>query len=158
MALADSDQEMPQDAMVILAALVSRVEALVVASMLEAAGILVTVGGAGHASVEVNSLVLGGHRLWVPLSQHRAASEILIEVLGDEEWGFSYGLRRAMLRVAGFWVTLSAASTLAVVAMGGVPMSALLLAPLGAVTVPVNPQGRGDYFLHPDTGTDDPPA
>lgn len=158
MAFADSDQDMPQDAMVILAALVSRVEALVVASMLEAAGILVNIGGAGHASVEVNSLALGGHRLWVPLSQHRAASEILIEVLGDEEWGFSYGLRRAMLRVAGLWVALSAATMLAGAALGALPLSALLLAPLTAVTIPVNPQGRGDYFLHPDAGTDDPPV
>ena len=71
------------DAMVVVAALVSRVEALVTASMLEAAGIMVHVGGAWHASVKVNSLALGGHRLWIPASQHEAASAILLEVLGD---------------------------------------------------------------------------
>ena len=95
--------DQPMDAMVTLAALVSRSEALVVASMLEAAGVQVFVGGAGHASVEVNSLALGGHRLWVPAAQHLHASRVLREVLGEEEWGFSYGLRRAVLRVCRGW-------------------------------------------------------
>ena len=137
------------DAMVILAILVSRVEALVVGSMLEAAGILVHVGGAGHASVEVNSLALGGHRLWVPTCQHLAASQILIEVLGEDEWSFSYGVRQSILRVAGFWVIVTSAFTLAAAALGAVPISAVLLAPLAAFGLPVNPQGRGDYYLHP---------
>ena len=60
MAPAQSDDGMPQDAMVIVAALVSRVEALVIASMLEAAGIQVCVGASGHASIEIISLGLGG--------------------------------------------------------------------------------------------------
>ena len=144
--------------MVILAALVSRVEALVVASMLEAAGILVHVGAAGHASAEVNSLALGGHRMWVPASQHLIASEILLEVLGENEWSFSYGLQRAVLRVVGVWVVFYSACMLTGAMIGAVPYSTLVLAPLGAVTVPVNPQGRGDYFLHPDAGVDDTPA
>ncbi|HVR90055.1 MAG TPA: hypothetical protein VHG29_03030 [Novosphingobium sp.] len=140
--------------MVVLAALVSRIEALVVASMLEAAGVLVHIGGAGHASVEINSVALGGHRLWVPASQHLAASEILLEVLDDEEWSFSFGLRKAVLRVVGVWVATYSAMILAAVTMGAFPVSALLLAPFGALAFPVNPQGRGDYYLHPSAGDD----
>ena len=140
------------DAMVILAALVSRVEALVVASMLEAGGIPVHVGGAGHASVAVNSLALGGHRLWVPAAQHRAASDLLLEVLGEEEWGFCYGLRRAMLRVVALWAGVAFCNVAALVWLGMVPAAMLATVPLSALSAPVNPQGRGDYFLHPDAG------
>jgi hypothetical protein len=123
---------------------------LVVASMLEATGILVDVGALGHASVEVNSLVLGGHRLWVPDFQHREASEILLEVLGEKEWAFSYGLQRAVFRMVGF-VTVWYAALFAMMAWSGAAsVWTILMAPLNAVSLPVNPQGRGDYFLHPD--------
>lgn len=135
------------DAMVIVAALVSRVEALVVASMLEAGGVQVCVGGAAHASVEVNSLVLGGHRLWVPASQHRLASDLIFEVLGQDEWSFSYGARRAVLRAAAFWTGFTALVTLIPWAFGSGPFAAILLSPLGVIGMPVNPQGRGDYYL-----------
>ena len=135
------------DAMVIIAALVSRVEALVLASMLEAGGIIVAVGGAAHASVAVNSLALGGHRLWVPASQHRAASGLIREVLGQQEWTFSYSARRAMLKAVGFWTAIYAASAAIAWAYGSLPFAAILLSPLGVLTMPVNPQGRGDYYL-----------
>lgn len=139
----------PEDAMVILAALVSRVEALVVASMLEAGGIQVHVGAAAHASVDLNSVCLGGHRLWVPAVQHRAASELLFEVLGHEQWAFSKGLQRAVARFAGAWAALWTAS--AAVAVGfGAPWYFLVLAPFNCLTIPVNPQGRGDYYLAAD--------
>jgi hypothetical protein len=136
------DDELPEDAMVTVAALVSRVEALVVASMLEAGGILVHVGGAAHASAEVNTAALGGHRLWVPASQHMAASE--------EEWAFSRGLQRAVLRFAGAWAGLSTAAALVICSLGKAPMLWALMAPFSALTIPVNPQGRGDYYLHAD--------
>lgn len=141
------DAEQYSDAMVIVAALVSRVEALVVASMLEAGGIQVYVGGAAHASVEINSLALGGHRVWVPASQHRAASELLVEVLGKEQWAFSKGLQRAVLRFIGAWAGLWSLCA-AFGTLFGAPLYSILLAPLGALTIPVNPQGRGDYYLH----------
>lgn len=143
------ETEQPCDAMVIVAALVSRVEALVVASMLEGGGIQVHVGGAAHASAEINSLALGGHRLWVPASQHRAASKLLIEVLGKEQWAFSKGLQRAVLRFIGAWAGLWAFCAV-IGTLFGAPLYSILLAPLSALTIPVNPQGRGDYYLQRD--------
>lgn len=136
--------------MVLLAALVSRVEALVVGSMLEAAGILVDVGATHHASASVNSLALGGHRLWVPDFQYLEASEILLEVLGEEEWGFSRGLQRAVFRVAGFWALCYAAFLALASSAGLVTIFEIVEAPFAVLSVPVNPQGRGDYFLHPE--------
>jgi len=141
--------EMPvaPDAMVQLAVLVSRPEALVVASMLEANGVPVFVGASAHASVSINSLALGGHALWIPACEHYAATKLLIEVLDDDEWGFSFGLRRAVLRFIGFWSGLNAAITLPFVITGALPAAALLAVPLSLLSVPVNPQARGDYYL-----------
>ena len=50
----------------LLAIIVSRSEALVVVSMLNAAGIIVDVGALQHASVSINPLALGHYRLMVP--------------------------------------------------------------------------------------------
>lgn len=141
-------RDLPDDAMVTIAALVSRVEALVLASMLEAGGILVHIDGAAHASVAVNSLALGGHRLRIPASQHEAASALMIEVLSKEPWTFSYGLQRAVLRFVGAWVALWTTCALTLWGLGQTSFVWVLLAPLNAVTVPVNPQGRGDYYLY----------
>lgn len=145
-------KEPADDAMIVVAALVSRVEALVTASMLEAAGILVHVGGACHAGVEVNSLALGGHRLWIPASQHEEASAVLLEVLGDDEWSFSFGLRWAVLRMMALWGALSLAMAFGGVWVGVVTLPETLLAPLAALWLPANPQGRGDYYLCGEDG------
>lgn len=141
--------------MVTLATLVSRVEALVVASMLKAAGVQVHVGGAAHSSVAVNSLALGGHRLWVPAGQWRYATDLLLEVLGEEEWGFSPGLQRAVWRFLGLWVGLNAIILAPLLLFAEVPAITLLTAPLAVLVVPVNPQGRGDYYLAEDEPGDD---
>lgn len=63
-----------------IAILVSRVEALCLADMLRVEGILVHVGGDAHASVQVISLALGGHRIMVPVSQYAHASDLIREV------------------------------------------------------------------------------
>jgi hypothetical protein len=139
--------DQPDDAMVVVAALVSRVEALVVASMLDAAGIQVHVGGAAHASVQVNSVALGGHRLWVPVAQHHAASELLLEVLGEDEWAYCFGLRRVVLRVLAVWVGLVVASYGVGFVIGALAIFDLWIFPLSALSLPVNPHGRGDYYL-----------
>jgi hypothetical protein len=144
--------EQDGDAMVIVAALVSRVEALVVASMLEAEGIFVHIGGAAHASVSLNSLALGGHRLWIPASQHRVASDLLLEVLGKEEWAFCPGLRRAVVKLMAVWLVPMAIIATMGIWFGEFPVAEILLFPLSAFSLPVNPQGRGDYYLADDDG------
>lgn len=141
--------EFDTDAMVIVAALVSRVEALVVASMLEAGGIDVTIGAAGHTSVEFNSIALGGHRLWVPATQHLAASNLLLEVLRKEEWSFCFGLQRVILRMAALWGAIGVLTVAVGVWLGTLSPLLLIVAPLNFLTLPTNPQARGDYYLAP---------
>ena len=141
--MADADP----DAMVIVAALVSRVEALVVASMLEAGGIDVTIGAVGHTSVALNSLALGGHRLWVPEMQHLAASNLLLEVLGNDPWSYCYGLQRAILWMAALWGGIGVLTVAIGVWFGTIAPLWLIVAPLNALTLPTNPQARGDYYL-----------
>lgn len=143
----DGEAHRHEDAMVCLAILVSRPEALVVASMLEANGVPVCVGAQAHAGVSVNSLALGGHRLWIPAIHHAIASDLLDEVLGEEEWAFSHGLRRAVLRSMGLWAACNIVPGILAVYAGILPAFVLLAFPLTALTVPVNPQGRGDYYL-----------
>jgi hypothetical protein len=138
------------DAMVVIAIVVSRVEALVLVSSLEAAGILAVAGGVHHASVEVISLALGGHRISVPASQWQEASTILRELGADREWQFCEGLRRAVLRFLALWVALYGATMALAVAMGSLPAWSLAAVPFAALTVPVNPQGRGDFYLAPE--------
>lgn len=120
------------------------------ASMLEANGIPVCVGASGHGSAEVNSLALGGYRLWIPASHHRIATELLIEVLDENEWEFSKGLRRAVLKFLALWGALQAGIAAIMIAVAGAPAMVLLAVPLDLLMVPVNPQARGDYFLYPD--------
>ena len=143
------DSRSDPDAMMVIAILVSRVEALAMASMLEAAGIHVRIDGVHHASVEVNSIALGGHRLWVPAVQHEEASAIVREVGLPDSWQFCPGLRRAIWRFLGLYlgtITLFAAPA---IVSGLLPLSSVLGIPLAGLTVPVSPQGRGDYYLAP---------
>lgn len=135
------------DAMVVIAIIVSRVEALVLVSALEACGIVAIVGGVHHASVEVNSLALGGHRVSVPAAQWQEASAILREIGADRDWQFSEGLRRAVLRFLALWAGLYGAAMTLTVAAGVFPAWALAGISFAALTVPVNPQGRGDFYL-----------
>ena len=136
------------DAMVTIAIVVSRVEALVLVSILEAEGILAFAGGVHHASVEVNSLALGGHRISVAASQWAEASAILREAGADRGWQFSEGLRRALLRFLALWLGLYASALALSVAAGALALWELAYLPFAAV-VPVNPQGRGDFYLAP---------
>lgn len=92
-------------------------------------------------------MALGGHRLLVPHVQHYEASVILLEVLGDDEWSFSCGLRGAVLRLAALWCSVNFASLMLAV-LAGAPISILVGAPISVLAMPVNPQGRGDYYLH----------
>ena len=135
------------DAMVIIAIVVSRVEALVLVSVLEAEGILVVAGGVHHASVEVNSLALGGHRIMVPASQWEEASAILREAGANRDWQFCTGVRRAVLRFLAVWLGLNGVVMAMGTAAGVFGAWWILGLPFSALTVPVNPQGRGDFYL-----------
>jgi hypothetical protein len=134
------------DAMVAIAILVSRVEALCLASMLEAAGVHVVIGGDRHASVEVISLALG-HRIWVPASQAAVASAVIRESKHIEGWRPSIGLRWAVLRFVSGYTALCGAMFAWGITIGAFPLVILLSLLLVPFTVPVNPQGRGDYYL-----------
>jgi hypothetical protein len=134
--------------MVVIAWIVSRVEALVLVSALEAAGIIARADGIHHASVAVNSLGLCGHRIWIPAAQLDEASAVIREIGIERNWEFSPGLQRVVLRfiaiLLGIWAPLFGAG----IASGGMSvLLALVWWPLQAISFPVNPQGRGDYYL-----------
>jgi hypothetical protein len=144
------DEPAHDDAMVVIAIVVSRVEALVLVSVLEAEGIIAVAGGVHHASVEVNSLALGGHRIAVPASQWAEASAILREAGSDRDAAFCTGLQRAVLRFLGIWFCVYG-GVAALVALGSAfPLWVIASIPL-AMAVPVNPQGRGDFYLAAET-------
>ena len=71
---------MSDDAMVVVANLVSRSEALTIAALLDSAGIAVHVGGEHYAGATLNILAIGGFRLTVPASQWAKASDLLRDV------------------------------------------------------------------------------
>jgi hypothetical protein len=72
---------------------------------------------------------------------------VLLEVLGEDEWSFSFGARRAVLRFLGLFGGIGLVTGLGGVLLGAWGLGAALLSPLGAISFPVNPQGRGDYYL-----------
>jgi hypothetical protein len=135
--------------LVTIAISVSRVEAVVVASMLEGYGIPVHIGGYAQGALESNSLALGGFRLWVSEADWPAASDILRQSAANAPGSVSIGPRRAILR---FWAAALAAQAVFIVpalVMFGTLAAELVLAPLMMLIVPVNPQGRADYYLAP---------
>lgn len=134
------------DAMVTIAIVVSRVEAVVLVSVLEAAGVVVHAGGVHHASAEVHSLALGGHRIWILSSQWAEASAVLREAGADQAAPFSAGLQRAVLRFLSLWLGLYGGAMVIGMAAGAFALWELAYLPFAAV-VPVNPQGRGDFYF-----------
>jgi hypothetical protein len=136
------------DKMVPLAIIISRSEAVVMASMLEAAGIITHVGALHHASVEINSLALGHYRLMVPEGQHEEASELVAESFAKAEWQFSQGLQTATIRLllAKFFATFG---VILFTAHGPWPVapSSFAIPFFVFLGTPVNPQGRSEYFL-----------
>jgi hypothetical protein len=136
------------DRMVTLAIIVSRSEAIVVASMLDAAGIIVHVGGLHHAGVAVNSVSLGHYRVRVAEFQYDDASRIVAESFAHKEFVFSDGLQTAVIKLLLAWLGTSFAVLLLSVAKWGMSSPLVFAIPfLGMLGTPVNPQGRSDYFL-----------
>lgn len=135
--------------LITIAITVSRVEAVVVASMLEGYGIPVHIGGYAQGSLEYNSLALGGYRLRVSEGDWATASDILRQSAASAPDSLVTGPRRALFR---FWAAVVAVHAMFVVpalAAFGSAAAVLLLSPLNMLIVPVNPQGRADYFLAP---------
>jgi hypothetical protein len=133
--------------LITIAIAVSRVEAVVVASMLEGYGIPVHIGADAQGSTEYNSLALGGYRLWVSQADWPAASDILRQSAASAPDSVVTGPRRAIFR---FWAATAGACALFAVpaiASFGSLAAGMLLSPLLMLVVPVNPQGRADYYL-----------
>ncbi len=134
--------------MVPIAHIVSRSETLVVASMLEAAGIIVRISGEGHASVSVNSVALGHYQLTVPDWQHDDASRIIAETFAASDWQFSEGLRTAVIKL--LLANLGSAYAVLLLTAMKIGLSTPLylgLPFLMLFSTPTNPQGRSDYYL-----------
>lgn len=136
------------DKMVPLAIIVSRSEALVVASMLHAAGIIANLGALNHASVSLNSVALGHYRLEVPNWQHDDASRIVATTFAYTEYRFSSGLQTAVIKLLLLKFFADAgAILLAALMTGPVALWTFGLPFLLVLGTPVSPQGRSDYFL-----------
>jgi hypothetical protein len=138
---------MTDDAMVPIAALVSRGEALTVAAMLDAAGIVVHVGGEYYAGTTLNVLAIGGFRLTVPRSQHDDASTIVREFLAEPVTHGDDLRRRVLMLLGAIGLTITLPWGYIMVAAGALTPWTALMVPLSLVTTPVSPQGRGDYYL-----------
>lgn len=134
---------------VTIAIAVSRVEAVVVAGMLEGYGIPVHIGADAQGSTEYNSLALGGYRLWVSEADWPAASDILRQSAAIAPDTVVTGPRRALFRLWGASVGVCAALVVPALVSFGSAAFGMLLAPLAFLIVPVNPQGRADYYLAP---------
>ena len=146
-----AQEALPDDALVIVAIAVSRVEALVMASMLRSAGIIVHIDGDQHASVEIISLALGGHRLRVPAWQWSDASSVIREAGLQGTWRFCESTRQAILRL----IAAYAGPFLAMIGWGIItdrmPVWTAVFVPLTVAGIPVNPQGPTDFFLAPES-------
>ena len=138
---------------VVLAILTSRAEALVLASMLEAAEIQVSLDGEYHASVDPISVALGGHRLRVPRWQHEAASALVRELELPAQPVSYRGGQQAVIRLLAVYLGTVMFWALPAMVAGLLPWSmvpAFLLQPLG---IPVDLRSRPDWYLaEPDPG------
>jgi hypothetical protein len=117
--------------------------------MLEGYGIPVHIGADAQGSTEYNSLALGGYRLWVSADDWPIASEILRQSAATAPEGLSTGPRKAIFRLWAAVLLIQAVFVLPALALFGTLAIELVLAPLSMLVIPVNPQGRADYYLAP---------
>ena len=135
------------DAMVVLAIVVSRPEALVVASMLEAGGVCVRIGGEYYASDDLFSVTLGGYRLWVPTSQYGHASALVREVGLCDFAVSSDGARKSVLALVLAWVGAHVFFVVPALIAGWITLIMATMFPLSVLGLPVDPRGKPDFFL-----------
>ena len=137
---------MSDDAMVPTADLLSRSEALTVAAMLDAGGIIVHVGGEYYAGTTLNIVAIGGFRLTVPASQYAEGSAILRD-FAAEPGEFIEDMRRRTIKVLAIvWLTMGVPLAF-LYAQAGSGVVAIAMGLLAPATTPASPQGRGDYYL-----------
>lgn len=141
---------MSDDAMVPIAAILGRGEALTVAAMLDAAGIIVHLGGEFYSSVSADIVAIDGFRLTVPAWQYGDASSLLADMLARPEPEPNRHAMRAIGRLALATMGSVAVVTLPLASLFGLKiLVSVLFSPLSLLQLPVNPQGRGDYYLAP---------
>ncbi len=136
-----------QSGLVVIAIFVSQFEARLIAGMLNGYGIHTVIDGDHYASVEFNSLALGGHRLSVIQEDYEVASDILRQggVLAHEP---SYSKPSSTLfKFLGLVFGCNAVVILPGVMLGAAPCTMLFLIPWSVFSVPVDPKGPPDYFL-----------
>lgn len=128
---------------------VSRAEALVVASMLEGYGIPVHIGGDRQGSTEYWSQAFGGYRLWIPEHDHVVASEIIRQSGALDDIPRRKQPRWALIRFLLLWfgIKLGILITSSISTSLPIPIYPVGMVVLDSFMVPVNPQGKADYFL-----------
>ena len=77
---------------------------------------------------------------------------MLREAGSDQAAPFCTGLQRAVLRFLALWLGLYGATAAFAVWLGLLSAWGLVATPFTALTVPVNPQGRGDFYFVTDAG------
>lgn len=136
--------------MVEIARIISPSEAMTLAAMLEAAGLLCQVGGWRHHSIEINALALGGFRLAVPHAQYEDASALIREYRSQPiATAPFFAQRRRVLRMMAVAAPVMLLPLLlaTVASEEALPPWTWIAAPLVLAGLPVPPQGSGDYFL-----------
>lgn len=133
--------------LVLIAIVTSRAEALVIASMLEAAGVFVDVDAEHHASVNPISVALGGHRLRVPGEDLKLASGVIREVgLPDAPIAYEGG-RLAVLKFISVLLGSHVFFMVPGIILGAIPALMLFQLPLSALGIATDPRGRNEYYL-----------
>lgn len=128
----------------------ARVEAVVVASMLEGYGIPVHIGSDRQCATEYWSLAFGGYRLWVSEDDYEVASEIIrqsgVLEMDQPRTGPSKPLIRFLKGYFGAHVFGIGFAGL-MVPLWSIPLYFWAMIGLNSIIIPVSPQVRADYFL-----------
>lgn len=138
------------DAMVEIARVIAPPEAMTLAAMFDAAGILCHVGGWWHHSIQINAIALGGFRLSVPHAQYDDASALIRDYCAQPIATEPFLAQRKriyrFLGLAGGAIIMPSMLAMAL-SDETIPAWAWIAAPLGLAMTPVPPQGSGDYYL-----------
>ena len=117
--------------------------------MLEGYGIPVHIGGYGQGTTEYWSHAFGGYRLWISEDDHNVASQIIRESGALEDIAPRKWPRKVLIQFILFWAILKGGTALGGFYLEGTkpPIYFYALAAVEVFNLPVNPQGKADYFL-----------